>query len=46
MIYKTSMRMGAIRTLDDNDLEFVHLLQDLGVNHNVAKVITYLGRCW
>ena len=37
------MREGTIRTLDDNDLEFVHLLRGLGVNRNVAKFITYLA---
>jgi predicted transcriptional regulator len=42
-IYKTAMRVGAIRTLDDDDLEFVHLLHGLGVNRNVAKAIIYLA---
>jgi predicted transcriptional regulator len=42
-IYKAAMREGAIRTLDDDDLEFVHLLHGLGVNRNVAKVIIYLA---
>jgi len=42
-IYKIAMREGAIRTLDDDDLEFVHLLHGLGVNRNVAKVMTYLA---
>ena len=37
------MQEGIIRTLDNDDLEFVHLLHGLGVNRNVAKVITYLA---
>ena len=37
------MREGAIRTLDDDELEFVLLLRSLGVHRNVAKVITYLA---
>ena len=37
------MREGAIRTLDDDELEFVYLLRSLGVQRNVAKVITYLA---
>jgi predicted transcriptional regulator len=28
--------------LDDKDLEFIEALQNLGVNQNVAKLITYL----
>jgi predicted transcriptional regulator len=42
-IYKIAMREGAIRTLDDDDLEFVYLLRSLGVQRNVAKVIIYLA---
>jgi len=36
------MREGTVRTLDDDELEFVLLLRSLGVHRNVAKVITYL----
>jgi predicted transcriptional regulator len=36
------MREGAAKVLDDDDNEFVDLLRSLGVQWNVAKVITYL----
>jgi predicted transcriptional regulator len=37
------MREGAVRVLDDQNIEFVHILHSLGVQRNVAKVITYLA---
>ena len=37
------MREGAVKVLDDDNLEFVDLLHSLGVQRNVAKVITYLA---
>ncbi|MDF0591732.1 ArsR family transcriptional regulator [Candidatus Methanocrinis natronophilus] len=37
------MREGAIRELDDDDLEFASLLNRLGVQRNVAKLITFLA---
>ena len=37
------MREGVIEVLGDDNLEFVHLLASLGVQRNVAKVITYLA---
>jgi len=37
------MREGVARVLDDDDHEFVDLLHSLGVQRNVAKVITYLA---
>jgi predicted transcriptional regulator len=37
------MREGAVKVLDDRNIEFVHLLHSLGVQRNVAKVITYLA---
>jgi predicted transcriptional regulator len=37
------MREGAAKVLDDDDHEFVDLLHSLGVQRNVAKVITYLA---
>jgi predicted transcriptional regulator len=37
------MREGAIRVLDNDNLEFVHLLHGLGVQRNVAKLITFLA---
>ena len=37
------MREGVVEMLDDDNLEFVHLLASLGVQRNVAKVITYLA---
>ena len=36
------MREGAAKVLDDDDNEFVDILRSLGVQWNVAKVITYL----
>jgi predicted transcriptional regulator len=38
----STIRDIAINVADENDLEFVQLLQDLGVNRNVAHLITYL----
>ncbi|MDF0591893.1 ArsR family transcriptional regulator [Candidatus Methanocrinis natronophilus] len=37
------MQEGAIRELDDGDLEFASLLNRLGVKRNVAKLITFLA---
>jgi predicted transcriptional regulator len=37
------MREGVAKVLDDDDHEFVDLLHSLGVQRNVAKVITYLA---
>ena len=37
------MREGVAKMLDDDDHEFVALLHSLGVQRNVAKVITYLA---
>ncbi len=37
------MREGVAEVLDDDDHEFVNLLNSLGVQRNVAKVITYLA---
>lgn len=39
----STIRNIAINVADENDLEFVQLLQDLGVNRNVAHLITYLN---
>ncbi|NYT10855.1 MAG: ArsR family transcriptional regulator [Methanosarcinales archaeon] len=37
------MREGVVEVLSDDNLEFVHLLASLGVQRNVAKLITYLA---
>ena len=37
------MREGVAKVMDDDDHEFVDLLHSLGVQRNVAKVITYLA---
>ena len=37
------MREGVAKVLDDDDHVFVDLLHSLGVQRNVAKVITYLA---
>jgi predicted transcriptional regulator len=37
------LREGVAKVLDDDDHEFVDLLHSLGVQRNVAKVITYLA---
>ena len=37
------MREGLAKVLDDEDYEFVELLHSLGVQRNVAKVITFLA---
>jgi predicted transcriptional regulator len=37
------MREGVAKVLDDDDHEFVDLLHSLGVQRNVAKVITFLA---
>jgi predicted transcriptional regulator len=37
------MREGVAKVLDDDDYEFVNLLHSLGIQRNVAKVITYLA---
>ena len=37
------MRLGVVEVLGEDNLEFVHLLSSLGVQRNVAKVITYLA---
>jgi len=37
------MREGVAEVLDDDDHEFVDLLHSLGVQRNMAKVITYLA---
>jgi len=37
------MREEVAKVLDDDDHEFAELLYSLGVNRNVAKVITYLA---
>jgi predicted transcriptional regulator len=37
------MREGVAKVLDDDDHEFVDLLHSLGVQRNLAKVITYLA---
>ena len=37
------MREGVVEMLDEQNIEFVHLLASLGVQRNVAKVITYLA---
>jgi predicted transcriptional regulator len=36
------MREGAFKVLDDKDIEFVDILRHLGMQRNVAKIITYL----
>jgi predicted transcriptional regulator len=36
------MRDATIKIVDEKDLEFVEVLQSLGVNRNVASVIIYL----
>ncbi len=36
------MRSSIVRTLDDKDLEFVEMLQKLGIQQNVATMIAYL----
>jgi predicted transcriptional regulator len=37
-----SMKASKVKTLDDRDREFAETLQRLGVEHNVAGMITYL----
>ena len=37
------MREGVAKVLDDDDHVFVDLLHSLGIQRNVAKVITYLA---
>jgi len=37
------LREGTVKVLDDHSIEFVHILQSLGVKRNVAKVITFLA---
>lgn len=37
------MREEAVKVLDGLSIEFVHILQSLGVKRNVAKVITFLA---
>jgi predicted transcriptional regulator len=36
------MKSSIVRTLDDKDLEFVETLQKLGIQQNVAAIISYL----
>ena len=36
------IRQTTVKVLDEKDLEFIEGLQNLGVNQNVAKLITYL----
>ena len=36
------MREGVVKVLDDKNIEFVDILRRLGMQRNVAKVITYL----
>jgi len=36
------MREGVVKVLDDENIEFVDILRRLGMQRNVAKVITYL----
>lgn len=36
------MRDATIKIVDEKDLEFVEVLQSLGVNRNVASVVIYL----
>ena len=36
------MRSSIVKTLDDKDLEFAEMLQKLGIQQNVATMITYL----
>jgi predicted transcriptional regulator len=38
----STIRNVTINVADENDLEFVQGLQDLGINRNVAHLITYL----
>jgi predicted transcriptional regulator len=37
------MRVGVVKVLDDKDHEFVDILRHLGMQRNVAKIITYLA---
>jgi predicted transcriptional regulator len=37
------MREGVAKVLDDDDYEFVDLLHSLGIQRNVAKIITFLA---
>jgi predicted transcriptional regulator len=39
----STIRTVTINVADESDLEFAQLLQDLGVNRNVAHLITYLN---
>jgi predicted transcriptional regulator len=36
------MREGVVKVLDDRNIEFVDILRRLGMQRNVAKIITYL----
>lgn len=40
------MREEAVKVLDGLSIEFVHILQSLGVKRNVAKVHHLPGSCW
>jgi predicted transcriptional regulator len=37
------MREGVVEMLDEQIIEFVHILVSLGVQRNVAKAVTYLA---
>lgn len=37
------MKVGSMKILDDKDLEFAEALRDVGVQRNVATLITYLA---